>query len=96
MEFASGSKKPPRATTVSTSIVLLEDGRIGDLSTFAVKAAGGWRGRVIFQPAGSIAEIVDCTEVDPTMTLAQTRAEVLAVTRFPQADPRLDEPDQAA
>jgi hypothetical protein len=81
---------------VFTSVVLLEDGRIGDLSAFAVKDARGWRGRVIFQPAGGLAEIVDCTEVDPTITLAETRAEVLAVIRFPQADPGLDEPDQVA
>lgn len=72
-----------------TSIVLLEDGRIGDLSVFAVKDAQGWRGSVIFQPAGAPAQ------VDP-ITLAQTRAEVLAVIRFPQADPHPAEGDQVA
>jgi hypothetical protein len=89
-------RTPAGVAFVFTSIVLLEDGRIGDLSVLAVTDTRGWRGRVIFQPAGGLAEIVDCPEVDPTITLAQTRAEVLAVVRFPLADPLPDEDDRVA
>ena len=81
---------------MATSIVLLEDGRVGDLSVLAVRDGQGWRGRVIFQPAGGLAEIVDCTQADATISLARTRAEVLAVIRFPQADPCPGDGDQVA
>lgn len=81
---------------MATSIILLEDGRIGDLSVLAVKDGQQWRGRVIFQPAGGLTEIVDCAEADPTFTLARVRAEVLAVVRFPQASPYPGDGDQVA
>lgn len=96
MPVAASLRTPAGVELVFTSIVLLEDGRLGDLSVFALRDAGGWRGRVIFQPAGGLAEIVDCPEVDATMTVAQTRAEVLAVIRFPLAEPLSGEDDQVA
>ena len=81
---------------MATAIVLLEDGRIGDLSVLAVKDGQRWRGRVIFQPAGGVAEIVDCPDADATFALARIRAEILAVLRFPQVPSFPGDRDQVA
>ena len=79
---------------MSTSVVLVEDGRIGDLTVLCGQGRPGMARPRCLPAGGRPAEIVDCTEVDPMITLAQTRAEVLAVIRFPQAHPH--EADEVA
>ena len=41
-------------------------------------------------------EVIDCPEVDAAITVAHARVEVLAVIRFPLADPLPDERDPVA